>query len=114
MNMSVLSINGRWANYFTLALLAFIASFLFLPTSKMVNNIFYGLVALPSLLVVILRAKQIRYPNALELAWVILLVIYFVGGALSGDWQYLKHILYVTLFLIAVGLLHIHQLVPII
>lgn len=105
MNMSVLSINGRWATYFTLALLAFIASFLFLPTSKMVNNIFYGLVALPSLLVAILRAKQIRYPNALELAWVILLVIYFVGGALSGDWQYLKHILYVTLFLIAVGIL---------
>ena len=47
--------------YFTPALLIFIVSFLQLPTSKMVNNVYYVLLALPALGVLLGRlGRDIR------------------------------------------------------
>lgn len=89
--------------YFAFALLAFIASFLLLPTTKMVNNVYYGLLALPAL-VVLLRYRQhgLRNDPVLWL-WALLLGWFALIGATSGDGQFYKHILYVALFVLAVS-----------
>lgn len=91
------------AGYFTLALLAFIASFLLLPTTKMVNNVFYALLGLPALVVLLVRGRQLVKPTPELLLWGGLLAWYAVVGIQSGDGQYFKHILYVALFVLLVG-----------
>ncbi|MCW8155338.1 O-antigen ligase domain-containing protein [Stutzerimonas stutzeri] len=89
--------------YFTLALLIFIASFLLLPTSKMVNNVYYALLALPALGMLLVRwGKDIRPSPALWL-WIALCVWYVLVGALSVDGQYFKHVLYMALFVLLVS-----------
>lgn len=89
--------------YFGVAVLVFIASYLLLPTSKMVNNVFYGMIALPALLVLLLDARQRVMPGRALLGWVLLLA-WWLGMALkAGDGQSVKHVLYVALFLLAVS-----------
>lgn len=105
MNFSIFKIKDTLTAYFTFAVLVFIVGFLLLPTSKMVNNTFYAFLAFPALIVISVRIKQLRAPSAIEWGWVALLAFCSIGGAVSGDWQYFKHILYVALFLLVVGLL---------
>lgn len=94
--------HGR-AGYFTPALLVFIASFLVLPTSKMVNNVYYALLALPALCVLLMRRGQdIRLSPAL-LLWGALCAWYVLIGLLSADGQHFKHVLYVALFVLLVS-----------
>lgn len=89
--------------YFTPALVIFIASFLLLPTSKMVNNVYYVLLALPALgVLVVSRGRNIRLSPALWL-WAALCVWYVLVGALSADSQYFKHVLYMVLFVLIVS-----------
>ncbi|WP_222909651.1 O-antigen ligase [Pseudomonas sp. DNDY-54] len=89
--------------YFTPALLVFIASFLLLPTSKMVNNVYYVLLALPALGVLLVsRARDVRSSPALWL-WAALCAWYVLIGALSVDGQYFKHVLYMALFVLLVS-----------
>lgn len=91
------------AGYFTPALLVFIASFLVLPTSKMVNNVYYALLALPALCVLLMRRGQdIRLSPAL-LLWGALCAWYVLIGLLSADGQHFKHVLYVALFVLLVS-----------
>lgn len=93
---------GRFG-YFTPALLVFIASFLLLPTTKMVNNVYYILLALPALGVLLARrGRDIRPSRALWL-WGALCAWYVLIGALSADAQYFKHVLYVALFVLLVS-----------
>lgn len=95
-------LEGRFG-YFTPALLLFIASFLLLPTSKMVNNVYYVLLALPALGVLLLRrGRGIQLSTALWL-WVALCAWFVVVGALSADGQYFKHVLYMALFVLVVS-----------
>lgn len=85
-------------NYFTLAVMVFVFSFLVLPTSKMVNNVFYGLTAIPAVIALALgRWKEfVRHPNS---RWFLLFWLWmFVPGILSGDGQYFRHLIYVLLF----------------
>lgn len=93
----------RIAGYFTVALLAFIASFLLLPTTKMVNNVFYALLGLPALAVLLARGRRLAQPAPELLLWGGLLAWYAVVGIQSGDGQYFKHILYVALFFLLVS-----------
>ncbi len=95
---------GRFG-YFTLALLVFLASFLLLPTAKMVNNVYYALLALPALGVLLAhRGRDIR-PEPALLLWSALWLWYVVVGISSGDLQYFKHVLYIALFVLLVSLL---------
>ncbi len=97
-------LHGRFG-YFTPALMVFIASFLLLPTSKMVNNVYYVLLAVPALAVLLVhRGRDIR-PSPILLLWGVLCAWYVLVGILSADGQYFKHVLYVTLFVLLVSLL---------
>jgi len=81
----------------------FIVSFLLLPTSKMVNNVYYVLLALPALGVLLLRrGRGIQLSTALWL-WAALCAWFVVVGALSADGQYFKHVLYMMLFVLVVS-----------
>jgi len=95
-------LEGRFG-YFTPALVLFIVSFLLLPTSKMVNNVYYVLLALPALGVLLLRrGRGIQLSTALWL-WAALCAWFVVVGALSADGQYFKHVLYMMLFVLVVS-----------
>ncbi|SDU16577.1 O-antigen ligase family protein [Geopseudomonas guangdongensis] len=96
--------------YFTPALLIFIACFLLLPTSKMVNNVYYVLLALPALGVLLAhKGRDVQSSPALWL-WGALCAWYVLIGVLSADGQYFKHVLYVALFVLLVSQLADPQL----
>lgn len=92
-------------NYHTLALLLFIASFLLLPTSKMVNNVYYALVALPGLFALFRDRGRLLPLQGVEWGWLAFFVWVLGVGAISGDLQFFKHVGYVMLFLACVALL---------
>lgn len=109
--MSVVSVVQRLKGlherfgYFTPALLVFIASFLLLPTAKMVNNVYYALLAVPALGVLLIhRGRDIR-PSPTLLLWGALCAWYVLIGIPSADGQYFKHVLYVAIFVLLVSLL---------
>lgn len=91
--------------YFTPALLVFIASFLLLPTSKMVNNVYYALLALPALGVLLINRGRDIYLSPTLLLWSALCAWYVLVGISSLDGQYFKHVLYVAIFVLSVSLL---------
>ena len=96
--------------YFTPALLIFVASFLLLPTSKMVNNIYYALLALPALGVLLVRLGRDIRPSLALWLWGALCAWYVLIGFLSADGQYFKHVFYVALFVLLVSQLADPQL----
>lgn len=87
------------AHYFAFALLCFGMSYLLLPTSKSVNNVFYALVALPGAVVIARRWRALPWRDLgflLFLAW---LVYGTFSGVLWGDGvKVARHALYVFLF----------------
>lgn len=86
-------------DYFSYALLAFLASYFIFPTSKMVNNVYYGLLALPALIYIIKSRFSDFRIDYIVVGWLVLFLIYIITGFLSDvDLQYYKHILYVFLF----------------
>ncbi len=89
--------------YFTLALLVFIASFLLLPTSKMVNNVYYVLLALPALFVLLRTLGRVVEPSPILHVCGLLGAWYLLIGALSAEPQFFKHLLYVALFVLLVS-----------
>lgn len=93
----------RLQKLLTAGLLAFIASFMLLPTSKMVNNVFYALMALPALFALIGgHCRKLEISRVFWLWGLLMLWLIYVGIE-SGDAQFFKHILYVCLFMLAVG-----------
>ncbi|QTQ32435.1 O-antigen ligase family protein [Aromatoleum bremense] len=94
--------DGREAVYFTFALLLFIASFLLLPTTKMVNNVYYVFLAVPALVAAVRRrGRGLRWAPDL-LLWTMFIAWFVIVGVWSGDGQYFKHVLYVALFVLLV------------
>lgn len=97
---------GQRAGYFTLALLGFIAAFLLLPTAKMVNNYYYLTLALPAIafLGLALWKKEtgvLRLSTPESLLCGVFLLCCLIQGAPDGGGQYIRHVLYVALFLLA-------------
>ncbi|MDR2032888.1 MAG: O-antigen ligase family protein [Azoarcus sp.] len=89
---------GRIPAYFTLALLVFMATFLLLPTAKMVNNYYYVFIAAPALVALVKQHGRLDLRQPAILLWGAL----FAWCALSGTVQYAKHLFYVALFLLTV------------
>lgn len=87
-------------DYFFYALVVFLASYFFLPTSKMVNNIYYVLLALPALIYIV-KSKFLDFEiSYMVFLWLALLLVYFLSALFSGaGLQYYKHLLYVFIFL---------------
>jgi O-antigen ligase len=97
--------NNKQERYFSFSLFFFVFSYLLLPSTKMVNNTFYVLLAIPALIFFICGKWKdfIRRPtSSFFLAFVGWLV---VVGALSGDFQYFRHIIYVFLFMVVLVVL---------
>lgn len=91
------------SRYFTVLLLAFAASFLLLPSTKAVNNLFYILLAMPALVLILLG----RAPRTQLTAEAGLWVIFFAWLALSGlggSGQFFKDVLYTLMFCLVVWL----------
>lgn len=91
---------NRRSAYFSFALLAFIASFLLLPSAKAVNNVYYTTLGLPALCVLLWRGRELLRPSADMLLWGLLLVWFAIVGIWSADAQHYKHILYVAVFIL--------------
>lgn len=93
------------SRYFTFALLAFIASFLLLPNTKAVNNVFYIFLALPALILILLGKAQRPPVNVLVGLWVGFFIWLVLGSLIAGsELRSFKYILYTLLFCAAVWL----------
>lgn len=93
---------GR-SSYFTVALLLFIVSFLILPTSKMVNNVYYVFLAVPALgYIVVSRGRGVEFSLGFSL-WLCVFFCLALAGIWSGDGRWLKYILYTVLFVVLVS-----------
>lgn len=85
-------------HYFTVVVLAFLASFVLLPSSKAVNNFFYILLLLPaSVLLVTGRVPRPKLTpmNVLWLAFFLWLALIGLGNA---DSQFIKYLFFTTMF----------------
>ena len=101
-----ISPEARWPfRYFQLALLVFIASFLLLPTAKMVNNVYYVGIAIPALIALATGHGRYLIRSPIVLLWTLFLCWRLIAVGASGEFQDLKHLTYVTLFLLVVGYL---------
>src|SRR5690554_5921529 len=84
--------------YFTYALLAFILTFLALPSSKAVNNFYYAFMGLPALWVFVRGRWQAVRISPLLVLWAAFLLWTLLAIVQVQTLQYLKHWLYVTIF----------------
>lgn len=89
-------------DYFGFALLVCMASFFILPTTKMVNNVYYVLFALPALGFVFYRKFCFLNKEYGYILWLVFLFLVAVSGFFTGaGFQIYKHVLYVFLFVTA-------------
>lgn len=113
-NIDHLSALTRWRNliswirshYFTFALLLYIAGFIVLPTSKMVNNVFYIFIGLPTLWTLLTRRTLRIQPASLtEWLWWLLLGWFAIAGYFYGHPDFCRHVFYVLVFVLALTIL---------
>lgn len=91
------------SRYFTAVLLVFLASFLVLPGTKAVNNVFYVFLAMPALVMLLLGKAQRPPMTALLGIWAAFfawMALYVIGVEI----QLFRHFLYTALFCAAVWL----------
>lgn len=87
-------------DYFEIALLAFMASYFLLPTAKMVNNVYYVLIALPAFGFFFYKRFSFVGKEYGYMLWLLLLALVAVSGYVSeSDFKIYKHVLYVFLFI---------------
>lgn len=91
------------ARYFTLMTLAFIASFLLLPSSKAVNNVFYIFLAFPALVLILLGKAQRPQASVLVGLWAAFFVWLVLNG-IGADSRFFKDVSYTLLFCLSIGL----------
>ncbi len=89
--------------YFQWMLILFIASFLVLPSAKMVNNAYYVFIALPALGALVLARGKIFRLTPLHWLWILFFIWQFGMVLAGGDVQDGKHLGYVVLFMLAAG-----------
>ncbi|QIB52986.1 O-antigen ligase [Pseudomonas sp. OIL-1] len=88
--------------YFTVAMLVFLAAFLFLPNSKLVNTFYYGFIALPALVVLVLgRVGRLEFRGVTRL-WLALFVWIAASGSFAGHAKFYKDLGYVVLFCLVI------------
>jgi hypothetical protein len=89
--------------YFGTALVAFLLSFVAYDSAKFTNNLFYVGIALPGLCLLLKRRGAGVFTPALGCLWLAFLAWFLVPGLYSGDFQFYRHIAYVSLFVFIVA-----------
>lgn len=96
---------GKVQLYFSVALIAFLLSFMLNTSAKVTNNLFYAAIALPGLFFLIKERGAGVLSQPLGWAWAVFMAWFLVPASYAGDFQFYRHILYVTLFvLVTAGL----------
>jgi hypothetical protein len=72
-------------------------------SAKFTNNLFYALIALPGLVFLIKTRAAGVLEDRLGWAWLAFMLWFLVPAHYSGDFQFYKHIAYVTLFVFVVA-----------
>ncbi|MGE6792488.1 O-antigen ligase domain-containing protein [Pseudomonas guineae] len=89
--------------YFSVAVIVFLLSFVLIDSSKWTNNIFYAFIALPGLFFLVKERGDGLFSHSLGWFWLVLLLWFVVPAAIAEDGQFLKHVLYVLLFVFIVA-----------
>ncbi|MFJ4141742.1 O-antigen ligase domain-containing protein [Pseudomonas sp. NPDC089734] len=89
--------------YFGAALVVFILSFMLGASSKLSNNLFYAFIALPGVFFLLKHRGAGVFSQPLGLAWAVFLLWFLVPAFNAGDFQFYKHIAYVSLFVFAIA-----------
>ncbi|MCC5796450.1 MAG: O-antigen ligase family protein [Methylophaga sp.] len=84
-------------NYFSFSVLVFLAAFVILPSSKLVNSFYYLFIALPGLVYLAVHFKVLRPTGALEYLWLAFIGYCLIFG-LVNDTKFAKYALYVFVF----------------
>ncbi|AHG43016.1 membrane protein [Pseudomonas syringae CC1557] len=84
--------------YFVAVLVVFLLSFILNPSAKMTNNLFYAFTALPGLFFLIRYRGAGVFVIPLGIAWVVFMACFLVPALQAQEFQYYKHIIYVSLF----------------
>lgn len=87
--------------YFSYALIVFLASYFILPASKMVNNVYYLFLAVPALIYFFYTRLAFLKPSLGSVLWfAFFIIVAFSGFVNSSSAQFFKHILYVMIFVL--------------
>lgn len=89
--------------YFGAALSAFLLSFLLHDSAKFTNNLFYGAMALPGLFFLIKNKGAGLFSQPLARVWAAFMLWFLVPAVFSADFQFYKHIAYVSLFVFVIA-----------
>lgn len=89
--------------YFSATLVIFLLSFILNSSAKVTNNLFYALIALPGLFFVLRHRGAGVLNQPLGVAWAVFMAWFLVPASVAGEFQFFKHILYVSLFVCVVA-----------
>ncbi|RRV09441.1 O-antigen ligase domain-containing protein [Pseudomonas sp. v388] len=89
--------------YFSAALIVFLLSYILNPSAKVTNNLFYALIALPGLFFMLKHRGAGVLGQPLGVAWAVFMAWFLAPALVAGEFQFYKHILYVSLFVCVVG-----------
>ncbi|CAM3430870.1 hypothetical protein BZK31_16980 [Pseudomonas floridensis] len=89
--------------YFGAALVVFLLSFILWGSAKATNNLFYALTALPGLFFLIKYRGASVFTQPLGVAWAVFMVWFLVPAFYGQDFQFYKHVAYVSLFVFVVA-----------
>ena len=95
----------RWLkvpeNYFGAGLLVFALSFILLPTSKQVNNVYYLGLLLPAVIHLALNPSRLIPRSPETVLWMVFFVLASVAGLLGGgSAEFFKHVGYSLIFVL--------------
>jgi hypothetical protein len=93
-----INVNHKTAAYFSGALVVFLLSFILGDSSKLTNNLFYAAIAVPGLFFLIKNRGAGIFADRLGWVWLVFMLWFLVPAFYAGDFQFYKHIAYVTLF----------------
>ncbi|KNH43324.1 O-antigen ligase domain-containing protein [Pseudomonas lini] len=91
------------ASYFGAALCLFLLSFVVGWSSKWTNNLFYGLMVLPGLVLLIKQRGSGLFKQPLVWAWTAFILWFLVPATIAGQFQFFKHVFYVWMFVMVIG-----------
>lgn len=95
--------SNKVQTYFTVAIVVFLLSFILNPSAKITNNLFYAFTALPGLFFLIKYRGTGVFAEPLGIAWAVFMACFLVPALQAQEFQYYKHIVYVSLFVFVVA-----------
>lgn len=96
-------LNNKVQMYFGAALIVFLLSYILNSSAKVTNNLYYVLIALPGLFFLVKHRAAGVFKQPLGIAWAVFMAWFLVPAGVAGDFQFYKHILYVSIFVLAVA-----------